>query len=62
MLVLSRKPEESLSLGRDIKITVLGVNGNKVSIGIEAPRSLAVWRTEVLKKLEDSHVTQKPIP
>lgn len=50
MLVLSRKPTESLSLGHDITITVLGVHGNKVSLGIEAPKSLVVWRTETLRK------------
>ena len=52
MLVLSRKPDESLCLGRDIKLTVLSVHRNSVSLGIEAPKSLAVWRTEVLVRKE----------
>jgi carbon storage regulator len=52
MLVLSRKPEESLLLGRDIRLTVLRVDGITVSLGIEAPASVMVWREEVLRRLE----------
>lgn len=59
MLVLSRKPKESLSIGPDITITVLGVHGNKVSLGIETPDSLAVWRTEALMRKVLTDVEQK---
>ena len=52
MLVLSRKPEESLLIGRDIRLTVLRVDGIKVSLGIEAPASVRVWREEVSRRLE----------
>ena len=47
MLVLTRKLEESLLLGGEIRITVLGVNGDKVRLGINAPKEIAVHRKEV---------------
>lgn len=48
MLVLSRKANESLTIGNDIKITIVGINGDKVRVGIEAPRSVRILRTETL--------------
>jgi len=47
MLVLSRKPGESIDIGNDIRITVTAVNKSTVRIGIEAPRSVRVIRTEL---------------
>ena len=44
MLVLSRKPEEAIEIGPGIYVAVLRVVGNKVSLGINAPRDLAVRR------------------
>ncbi|SEG92056.1 carbon storage regulator, CsrA [Thermomonospora echinospora] len=51
MLVLSRKSGEKLMLGDDIVVQVLQIAGNSVRLGIEAPRSLRVWREEVWVKL-----------
>ena len=48
MLVLSRKPGEKVHIGGDIVVTVLEVKGNRVRIGIEAPRSVTVTRSELL--------------
>jgi carbon storage regulator len=48
MLVLTRKTNQSIVIGDDIEITVLSVSGDKVRIGIEAPRDIAVFRREVL--------------
>ncbi|MGH1471347.1 MAG: carbon storage regulator CsrA [Cellvibrionaceae bacterium] len=48
MLILSRRNGESFIIGEDIKITVLSQRSNQVRIGIEAPRSLPVYREEVL--------------
>lgn len=45
MLILTRKPGESIQVG-DIRITVLKTSGNKVRIGIDAPREVAVTREE----------------
>ena len=49
MLVLTRKPQESIILGLDgkIKFTILGVKGNQVRIGIEAPKDIDVHREEI---------------
>lgn len=44
MLVLTRKPGESVAIGEQITVTVLRVRGEQVSLGVEAPKSLAVWR------------------
>jgi carbon storage regulator len=47
MLVLTRNLSESLIIGNDIEITVLGIKGNQVRIGIEAPRDVSVVREEI---------------
>lgn len=49
MLVLTRKTNQSIMIGDDIEITVLSVSGDKVRIGIAAPRDISVFRTEVLE-------------
>ncbi len=48
MLVLTRKTNQSIVIGDNIEITVLSVSGDKVRIGIEAPRDISVFRREVL--------------
>ncbi len=52
MLVLSRKCDQSLLLGADITITVLAIDGERVKLGIEAPRSVTVLRSEVHDQLQ----------
>ena len=52
MLILTRKDNESLFIGDDIKITVLGVKGNQVRIGIDAPKDIDVHREEVYRRIE----------
>ena len=52
MLVLSRKCDQSLLLGEDITITVLAIDGDRVKLGIEAPRSITVLHTEVHDQLQ----------
>lgn len=47
MLVLTRKSEESIIIGDDVEVMVLGVSGDKVRIGITAPREVEVFRKEV---------------
>lgn len=52
MLVLTRKSNQSIMIGDEIEISILSVSGDKVRIGIEAPRDVSVFRKEVLS--EDS--------
>ncbi len=47
MLILTRKQGESITIGDDIRVTILDVKGKYVRVGIEAPRSLAVHRQEI---------------
>lgn len=55
MLVLSRRVGESIVIGDDVTITILEVRGDVVRVGIDAPRSVAVNRAELLAALESSN-------
>ena len=52
MLVLSRKQDESIIIGDDIKVTVLGIANGQVKIGIEADRSIPVHREEIFNRIK----------
>ena len=52
MLVLSRFDGQSLMIGDDVVITVLGVKGNQVRIGIDAPKSIEVHREEIYNRIQ----------
>jgi carbon storage regulator len=56
MLILPRRVGESLMIGDDVTITVLGVKGNQVRIGVNAPKSIAVHREEIYKKIQQEKV------
>jgi carbon storage regulator len=53
VLVLTRKPNQSIMIGDDIEITVLAIMGEKVRIGIQAPRSVPVFRREVYVEIQE---------
>ena len=53
MLVLTRKTNQSIMIGDDIEITVLSVSGDKVRIGIQAPRDISVFRQEVYETIDE---------
>lgn len=59
MLVLTRKPNQSIMIGDDIEISVLSVVGEKVRIGIHAPQDVAVFRTEIYVELEHGEPEKK---
>lgn len=50
MLILTRRPDEELIIGGNIRVMVLGVSGNQVRIGITAPRNITVDRAEVAER------------
>ncbi|MCH2200933.1 MAG: carbon storage regulator CsrA [Fuerstiella sp.] len=52
MLVLSRQRDQTIVIGESIRITVVGVRGDKVCIGIDAPRDIAVHREEVYDAIQ----------
>jgi carbon storage regulator len=57
MLVLTRKSNQSIMIGDDIEISVLAIMGEKVRIGIEAPRSVPVFRKEVYLEIQQDRET-----
>ena len=52
MLILTRRVGETLMIGDEVSITVLGVKGNQVRIGIQAPKSVAVHREEIYRRIQ----------
>ncbi len=55
MLVLTRKLDESIMLGKDIEIKILGVEDGKVKIGISAPKSVEIMRKEIYGEIQESN-------
>jgi carbon storage regulator len=62
MLVLSRKCEQSLLVGDNIIVTVLGIEGDRVKLGIQAPRSVSVLRHEVFEQLRSANTSAAAAP
>jgi carbon storage regulator len=61
MLILSRRPNESLVIAGNITVTVLGFNGSQIRLGITAPPDITIDRAEVhQRKLAEYHASEKP--
>ena len=56
MLILTRRMGETLTIGDDITVTVLGVKGNQVRVGVSAPRELPVHREEVYDRIRNEEL------
>ena len=56
MLVLTRRPGESIVVGQDIVITVIEIKGGQVRIGIDAPREIDVYREEIYEQVRQENI------
>jgi carbon storage regulator len=52
MLILTRRVGETLRIGDDVSVTVLGVKGNQVRLGVDAPKDVAVHREEIYQRIQ----------
>ena len=52
MLILTRRVNESFKVGDDITVTVMGINGSQVRLGIDAPKDVAVHREEIYERVQ----------
>ncbi|MGD6831714.1 carbon storage regulator CsrA [Sutcliffiella halmapala] len=55
MLVLTRKKDEAIKIGDDIEIKVIGINGDQVKIGIEAPKHVEIHRKEIYLSIQEEN-------
>jgi carbon storage regulator len=60
MLILTRRVGETLMIGDSVTVTVLGVKGNQVRIGITAPKDVAVHREEIFQRIQKDDVAPTP--
>jgi carbon storage regulator len=60
MLILTRRVGETLMIGDQVTVTVLGVKGNQVRMGINAPKDLAVHREEIFQRLQGKDAVAPP--
>ena len=59
MLILTRRVGESLMIGDDVNVTVLGIRGNQVRLGVDAPKDVAVHREEIYERIQQEKAGDK---
>ena len=59
MLILTRRVGETLMIGDDVTVTVLGVKGNQVRIGVNAPKDVSVHREEIYERIKKEQAESK---
>ena len=59
MLILTRRVGETLMIGDEVTVTVLGVKGNQVRIGVNAPRDVTVHREEIYERIKQEQLSDK---
>ncbi len=60
MLILTRRIGETVVIGDDVTVTVLGVKGNQVRLGVNAPREVAVHREEIFERIKRERSDEQP--
>ncbi|MGH8530128.1 MAG: carbon storage regulator CsrA [Nevskiales bacterium] len=62
MLILTRRVGETVMIGDEITVTVLGVKGNQVRVGVNAPRDVTVHREEIYRRIAEEGSSETPQP